>query len=221
MSNPFILIARIRVKEGKVEEYLKIAKEADDAVNASEPDMLIHTFDQDPTDPLEFTWSEVYRTSEAMVHRINNPPVVAYVEKHQEIADKFEIEVYGNITDETIKAIEALNVPFKHFKTTEVGYIRKEKFIYLKKDDQMFEDDNGYVVVSSDQLNPILKAFGHEEKIAKNVLIIGGLGQVGKELTKFLLKKGNKVYVITNKKSRKRRETEWFLIVSKRITLSI
>ncbi len=128
MSNPFILIARIRVKEGKVEEYLKIAKEADDAVNASEPDMLIHTFDQDPTDPLEFTWSEVYRTSEAMVHHINNPPVVAYVEKHQEIADKFEIEVYGNITNETIKAIEDLNVPFKHFKTTNVGYIRKEKF---------------------------------------------------------------------------------------------
>ena len=128
MSNPFILIARIRVKEGKVEEYLKIAKEADDAVNASEPDMLIHTFDQDPTDQLEFTWSEVYRTSEAMVHHINNPPVVSYVEKHQEIADKFEIEVYGNITDETIKAIKALNVPFKHFKTTQVGYIRTEKF---------------------------------------------------------------------------------------------
>ena len=48
MSNPFILIARIRVKEGKVEEYLKIAKEADEAVKASEPDMLIRTFDQDP-----------------------------------------------------------------------------------------------------------------------------------------------------------------------------
>ena len=128
MSNSFILIARIRVKEGKVEEYLKIAKEADDAVNASEPDMLIHTFDQDPTDPLEFTWSEVYRTSESMIHHINNPPVVAYVEKHQEIADKFEIEVYGNITDETIKAIEDLKVPFKHFKTTKVGYIRHEIF---------------------------------------------------------------------------------------------
>ena len=49
-------MARIRVKEGKVDEYLQIAKEADDAVNASEPDMLIHTSDQDPTDPLEFTW---------------------------------------------------------------------------------------------------------------------------------------------------------------------
>ena len=50
-------------------------------------------------------------------------------EKHQEIADKFEIEVYGNITDETIKAIKNLNVPFRHFKTTDVGYIRKEIFM--------------------------------------------------------------------------------------------
>ena len=128
MSNPFILIARIRVKEGKVEDYFKIAKEADDAVNASEPDMLIHTFDQDPTDPLEFTWSEVYRNSEAMVKHLNNPPVQDYVKKHNEIADKFEIEVYGNITKGTIKAIEDTNVPFKHFKTTEVGYIRKKIF---------------------------------------------------------------------------------------------
>ena len=125
MSNPFILIARIRVKEGKVKEYLKIAKEADDAVNASEPDMLIHTFDQDPTDPLEFTWSEVYRNSEAMLHHLNNAPVQAYVEKHNKIADRFEIEVYGNITEETIKAIKDTNIPFKHFKTTNVGYIRK------------------------------------------------------------------------------------------------
>ena len=128
MSNPFILIARIRVKEGKVEEYLKIAKEADDAVNLSEPDMLIHTFDQDPSDPLEFTWSEVYRNSEAMVHHLNNPPVQDYVEKHKEIGEKFEIEVYGNITEETSKAIKNTNIPFKHFKTTEVGYIRKKLF---------------------------------------------------------------------------------------------
>ena len=36
MSNPFILIARIRVKEGKVYVYLKIAIEADDGVSVSE-----------------------------------------------------------------------------------------------------------------------------------------------------------------------------------------
>ena len=31
----------------------------------------------------------------------------------------------------------------------------------------MFEGDNVYVVISSDQLNPILKSFGHEEKLQK------------------------------------------------------
>ena len=39
--------------------------------------------------------------------------------------------------------------------------MRKGKFVYLKND-QMLEDDNVYVVVSSDQPNPILKAFGQE-----------------------------------------------------------
>ena len=31
-ETPFVLIARVKVKPGKVEEYFEIAKEADDAV---------------------------------------------------------------------------------------------------------------------------------------------------------------------------------------------
>ena len=132
MSNPFILIARIRVKDGKINDYLKIANEVDNLVKSSEPDMLIHTFDQDPNDQNEFTWTEVYRNSSAMIKHINNPPVKSYVLKHEELAEKFEIEVYGNLTQETIEAINNLNVPFKHFKTTSVGYFRED--IFSKQD---------------------------------------------------------------------------------------
>ena len=49
----------------------------------------------------------------------------------------------------------------------------------------MLEDDNVYLVVSSDQLNAILKVFGHDEKMTKNVLIIGG-GNIGLNLAKML-----------------------------------
>ncbi len=49
-QNPFILIARITVKNGKIEEYLKIADEADKAVYTSEPGMIFHNFDSDPSD---------------------------------------------------------------------------------------------------------------------------------------------------------------------------
>ena len=127
-KNPFLLIARIGVKENMVEEYLAIAKEVDNAVQESEPGMLFHNFDKDPDDPLGFVWSEVYTDSDALIAHINNPPVQAYVEKHDELADTFEIEVYGNLSEDAISAVKALEVPFKHFKSTDVGYVREENF---------------------------------------------------------------------------------------------
>ena len=126
--NPFLLIARIGVKENMIEEYLAIAEEVDNAVQESEPGMIFHNFDKDPDDPLGFVWSEVYTDSNALIAHINNPPVQAYVEKHDELADTFEIEVYGNLSEDAISAVKALEVPFKHFKSTDVGYVREENF---------------------------------------------------------------------------------------------
>jgi hypothetical protein len=54
-DNPFILIARVQVKKGMVEEYLRIAEAVDNAVEKTEPGMLFHNFDADPDDPLAFT----------------------------------------------------------------------------------------------------------------------------------------------------------------------
>ena len=127
-KNPFLLIARIGVKENMIEEYLAIAEEVDNAVQESEPGMLFHNFDKDPDYPLGFVWSEVYTNSDALIAHINNPPVQAYVEKHDELADTFEIEVYGNLSEDAISAVKALEVPFKHFKSTDVGYVREENF---------------------------------------------------------------------------------------------
>jgi len=59
-DTPFMLLAKLKVKEDKVAEYLEIADKTDKAVEADEPGMLHHTFDQDPDDSLRFVWSEVY-----------------------------------------------------------------------------------------------------------------------------------------------------------------
>ena len=53
-STPFILLARIHVKPGCVDSYLELARATDTAVQASEPGMILHTFDQDPDDPQAF-----------------------------------------------------------------------------------------------------------------------------------------------------------------------
>ena len=69
----------------------------------------------------------------------------------------------------------------------------------------MLDGDNVYVVVSSDQLNVILKAFGHEEKAAKNILIIGG-GNIGLNLAKMLEANFENVRVKIIEKNKKRAE---------------
>ena len=127
-DNPFILIARIHIKEGKTEAYLNIANEVDKAVEASEPGMLLHTFDSDPSDPLAYTWTEIYANSQAFLDHNANPPVGEYVTKHAELGDGFTIEIYGNVSQDVIDAINALEIPLKHFKTSRVGYIREEYF---------------------------------------------------------------------------------------------
>ena len=114
VKNPFLLIARIGVKEDVaeggflVEEYLGIAQEVDEAVYESEPGMLFHNFDMHPdgANSGKFVWSEVYFNSEALIAHINNPPFQAYLEKHAELADTFEIEVYGDLSDDALDAVE-------------------------------------------------------------------------------------------------------------------
>ena len=127
-KNPFILIARIQVKAGMVEEYLEIADEVDKAVELSEPGMLFHNFDADPDDPLAFTWTEVYSNSNAFIKHDANPPVQEYVVKHAELADGFTIEIYGDVSKDVIETINRLGIPLKHFKTTRVGYVREKNF---------------------------------------------------------------------------------------------
>jgi|TARA_B110000046_G_scaffold156540_1_gene167416 (4S)-4-hydroxy-5-phosphonooxypentane-2,3-dione isomerase len=128
-GTPFVLLARITVKEGMVNEYLSIAAEADKAVEKTEEGMLFHNFDADPDDPHKFVWTEVYRKSEDFLFHADNPPVQDYVAKHSELATHFSIEIYGNVSQEVIDKINSLEIPLKHFATTSVGYVRSERFV--------------------------------------------------------------------------------------------
>ena len=123
-GNPFVLIARVQVKEGMVDQYLKIADAVDDAVEETEPGMLLHNFDADPNDPLAFTWTEVYKNSEAFLLHTANEPVLKYVDGHAEFGEGFAIEIYGNVSKAVLSNITELGFPLKHFKTTRVGYAR-------------------------------------------------------------------------------------------------
>ena len=88
-DTPFMLLAKLKIKEDKVAEYLEIADKTDKAVEADEPGMLHHTFDQDPDDPLRFVWSEVYKNDDALLAHLANPAVGVYLEAHAELGTHF------------------------------------------------------------------------------------------------------------------------------------
>ena len=127
-TNPFILLARITISPDKLEAYLDLAAGVDAEVEASEPGMLFHNFDQDSNDPHKLVWSEVYRRSDDFLFHADNPPVVDYVGKHADLAESFTIEIYGTVSQAVIDKINDLGVPLQYFPTTRVGFVRGERF---------------------------------------------------------------------------------------------
>ena len=88
-------------------------------------------------------------------------------------------------------------------KANVLGVIRREKFIILKKKDKILFNDKAFVVINASQINTTLTAFGHEEKKAKKILIIGG-GNIGFNLAKNLEadSEGIRVKIIEKNKER-------------------
>ena len=168
-------------------------------------------------DFLEGKWNKLYNKS--------NIPIDVIISPEKEVAKSLfrRLEAPGALdnvpfANDKVKMLEIsiekscpiINTPLKmltekfpNFRANILGLVRNEKFKFLKKDDKLVEGDNVYVVVSSDQLNEILKAFGHDEKTSKKILIIGG-GNIGLHLAKMLEEnfEGTRIKIIEKNKIR-------------------
>ena len=166
---------------------------------------------------LDGKWSKLYNKS--------NLPIDVIISPEVEVAKSLfrKLEAPGALdnvpfANDKIKVLEILvnkNCPvigtplknltlkFPDLRSNILGAVRKDKFIFLKKNDQLLEGDKAYVVASTDQLNLILKSFGHEEKAATKILIVGG-GNIGLNLAKLLEAnfEGARVKIIEKSKER-------------------
>ena len=113
-----------------------------------------------------------------------------------------EINIEKNCPLIKIKLNE-LTKKFPKLEAHILGVIRKEKFIILKKNDVIEENDKAYVIINSIQMQQTLTAFGHHEKISNKLLIIGG-GNIGFNLAKNIEKSFDdaRIKIIEKDKSR-------------------
>ncbi len=86
-----------------------------------------------------------------------------------------------------------------------IAIFRNDKTFIPKKTDQIKIDDKIYVIINSSQMEETLNAFGHEEKISKKILIIGG-GNIGFNLAKNLEESLDETRVKIVEKNKERAE---------------
>jgi len=166
---------------------------------------------------LDGKWSKLYNKSNLPIDVIISPEVEVAKSLFRKLEapgaldnvpfanDKIKVlEILVNKNCPVIgTSLKNLTLKFPDLRSNILGAVRKDKFIFLKKNDQLLEGDKAYVVASTDQLNLILKSFGHEEKAATKILIVGG-GNIGLNLAKLLEAnfEGARVKIIEKSKER-------------------
>ncbi|MFL2901408.1 MAG: Trk system potassium transporter TrkA [Candidatus Pelagibacter sp.] len=86
-----------------------------------------------------------------------------------------------------------------------IAIVRNDKTFIPNKTDQIKCDDKIYVIINSSQMEETLNAFGHEEKISKKILIVGG-GNIGFNLAKNLEESLDETRVKIVEKNKERAE---------------
>jgi len=101
--------------------------------------------------------------------------------------------------------LNELTKKFPKLNANIMGVIREGRFIILKKNDIMIQDDKAYVIINASQMKDTLNAFGHNEKISNKILIIGG-GNIGFNLAKNLEESFDSTRVKIIEKNKERAE---------------
>ena len=132
--------------------------------------------------PIDFIISPEIEIARSIQRKLEAPGALDNVIFAENKIRLLEILINKDCPIANIK-LNQLTSNFPKLNANILGVIRNEKFIILKKNDSMKISDKAYVVINSSQMKDTLKAFGHDEKIANKILIIGG-GNIGFNLAK-------------------------------------
>ena len=132
--------------------------------------------------PIDFIISPEIEIAKSIQRKLEAPGALDNVPFADNKIRLLEISIDENCPISGIKLID-LTKKFPKLNANILGVIRDDKFVILRKNDEMKKNDKAYVIINSNQMRETLTAFGHNEKISSKILIIGG-GNIGFNLAK-------------------------------------
>ena len=134
--------------------------------------------------PIDFIISPELEIAKSIQRKLEAPGALDNIPFADNKIRLLEILIEKNCSLINIKLNE-ITKNYPNLEANILGVIRNDEFIFLKKNDKLKVDDKAYVIINSAQMAETLNAFGHNEKISKKLLIIGG-GNIGFNLAKNL-----------------------------------
>ena len=132
--------------------------------------------------PIDVIISPEIEIAKSIQRKLEAPGAIDSVPFAENKIRLLEILINDNCKLSNIK-LNDLTKKYPNLDANIIGIIRDEKFLIPKKNDDVRENDKIYVIINSSQMSETLEAFGHDEKISKNILIVGG-GNIGFNLAK-------------------------------------
>jgi len=153
---------------------------------------------------LEPAWQQLFSRDHMPIDVIISPEVevARAVARRLQLPGAFEVVPFANNNVQVIGTriregcpvvdtpLRQLTELFPNLNLTIMGVIRNHKMFVPKGDDQILNGDSIFFSVQTDQARRALVAFGHDEKEAERVVIIGG-GNIGLFLARELEQSGH------------------------------
>ena len=132
--------------------------------------------------PIDVIISPEIEIAKSLLRKLEAPGALDNVPFANNKIRLLEILINEKCSLKDIKLNE-LTKKFPKLNANIMGVIRGGKFVTIKKNDIMINNDKAYVIIDASQMKDTLAAFGHNEKISNKILIIGG-GNIGFNLAK-------------------------------------
>jgi len=134
--------------------------------------------------PIDVIISPEYEVAKSLMRKIEAPGAIESFPFANDTVRLIEISIDENCPL-TKTPLLKLTQSFSDLNVNVLAVQRDDKFIMLKKKDNLLEGDKAFILTDSKQVDQTMKVFGKNEKLSDKLLIIGA-GNIGLDLAKSL-----------------------------------
>ena len=107
--------ARIKLKVASKNnrDYLELAEQTVLAIKNYEKNTLFQNLYTDANDPQNLIWLITFKNFEALLSFFNSPIIALYLANDQILGDRYDLEIYGQITEEELEELTRMKLTSK------------------------------------------------------------------------------------------------------------